>query len=66
MESSLPSTIYVTFAGSIDQQSLPRIFSNLAAATQRGVSCGAVKKNFRNASFQNWSGIGTLAHLGGS
>ena len=36
-DTSLPSTVYTTFAGPIDQQSLPRIFHNFAAATQRGV-----------------------------
>jgi ATP-dependent protease ClpP protease subunit len=34
----LPKTIYVTFAGAIDQHSLPRIFQNFAAATQAGAS----------------------------
>jgi len=34
----LPNTVYATFAGAIDQNSLPRIFQNLAAATQGGVS----------------------------
>ncbi|MEJ0075550.1 MAG: ATP-dependent Clp protease proteolytic subunit [Alphaproteobacteria bacterium] len=36
-DTSLPGTVYTTFAGPIDQQSLPRIFHNFAAATQRGV-----------------------------
>jgi len=37
MLTPLPSCVYATFAGPIDQQTLPRIFQNFAGATQRGV-----------------------------
>ncbi len=37
LQLQLPKTVYATFAGTIDQFSLPRIFQNCAAASQGGV-----------------------------
>src|SRR5690348_7377519 len=46
MENELPKIAYATFAGSIDQQTLPKIYQGFAGATQTGI--GAVHLLFQS------------------